>query len=200
MSILKNKSSKNKIWLLCLRTLVLAILFAGVILAIKKLKQKKYRHRINNVMHITPKSQHFTENPQKQSDLIPLTGTQSKLLWCYTRVHSLSLPEGRVEEKNRKWIFTPRNKSKNSREIPYLQMEKWMASHCSLVTLALSAKPSKEAFSQQALCVDFIDKKNLSDCFYKTPDSLSLWRWKKTVFGSVQLRHAILELQKILKI
>lgn len=84
--------------------------------------------------------------------------TANTLAWCQTRAASIRVVQTQdlIIEKNRKWLV----ESKESvREIPYLEMEKWLGEYCQLkVDREISTNDAIQLAVTPVLEIELIDK------------------------------------------
>ena len=187
-------SEGSKPWMLFIRSLILLLALSCVVYTTYKLKEQS--HRISSPEG-NQDQKLGQQDFQRQLRLSKASG--AKLVWCRNRVRSLSLSQGHLREEKGRWLFQSSKERAQLLEIPYLKVEKWLASHCQITTQELVIKWDELSFQKQPLCATFVGQKGTKPtCFQSPPGSQAIFKWKNQVFHSKQLGGALTELQELL--
>jgi len=137
------------------------------------------------------------QSPGLQPGSRPLAEGEERFNICRTRIHSITWPSGRRVEEFReglklRWTAV----DPQPREIGYMEVEKWLSSHCQVIVRPLNEAP-EVAGKPSEIVIRFVDNtsatiRNLGGAVYDLKDF-----GEERLVESPDLQEALLELQRI---
>lgn len=121
--------------------------------------------------------------------------TQS-LNWCSNRLTQLkgAANDWRVEEKNKQWQIT---KNTDTKIIPYLDMEKWLAQYC-ILDISIYRNPDLLDMHLEPFAVASFNDGSQAKIFLV--GDKKIFQINEVIFTSPELEQGIAELKDLLKI